>query len=382
MVNPFYYPYHGGTEKHLRQIGKRLAQKGHRITVLCARMKGTEIAEVFEGVRIIRTPARILYKLPPPLPPPYPVMGQFFTDFNKLLEKEKPQIVHIHNRFIFGPSVAKIAKMHGAKVVLTIHNARPNGIDFFTDMFGQFYDNFFGQRLMRNCDGIIGVSKWALETTIPKEYKGKTAVNYNGCDPNLYDPKKACSTHWEKFFGEKGFKGKMILTNVRLIKQKGLEYLIEGMSKVKGGYLVILGRGPMEDSLQALVKKYKAPVYFLTEIISEERLIELYRTAYCFVLSSLYEPCAVALMEAQAMGLPIIATDAGGNPEIVEHGETGIIVPQKSSKAFAEKINYLIKNEKIAKKFSKNARERACKKFTWDIATKKTEEFYKKVLEK
>ncbi len=380
MVNPFYYPYHGGTEKHLRQVSKRLAQKGHKVTVLCAQMKGTRPEEIFEGVWIIRTPATVLYKLPPPLPPPYPLMGQFFSDFNKLLEKEKPQIVHIHNRFILGPSVAKIAKIHGAKVFLTIHNARPNNIDFWTDKFGQFYDNFFGQRLMRNCDGIIGVSKWALETTIPKDYKGKTAVIHNGCDPKLYDPKKYSEKYWEEFFEKKGFKGKMFLTNVRLIKQKGLEYLIEGMSRVKGGYLVILGRGPMENSLRALVKKYNAPVYFLTEIIPEEKLIELYKSAYCFVLSSLYEPCAVALMEAQAMGLPIIATNAGGNPEIVEHGKTGLIIPQKSAKAFTEKINYLIKNEKIAKKFSKNARERSIKEFTWDIATKKTEEFYRKVL--
>lgn len=379
MVNPFYYPYHGGTEKHIRQISKILVKKGHEVTVLCGQQPNTKLEETFEGINIVRVPAKILNWLPHPLPPPYPLMLNFEGKYRELVKKGNFDIVHFHNRFVFGPGVISIAEEQNSKTILTIHNARTKDIDRITDFLGQSYDNNIGWNVMRNCDGIIGVSKWALETTIPKDYKGRTTVIHNGFDPKQYDPDKTDKKYWKEFFEKKGFDGKLLLTNVRLIKQKGLEYLIKGMKGVEGGYLVILGRGPLEKELKEIARKENVPVYFLTKIISEERLKDLYSSAYLFLLSSLYEPCAVALTEAQSMGLPIIATQAGGNLEIVKEGRTGLSVPPRNSKEFTKKINYLMKNENTVKELSKNAKKRSTQ-FTWDVAAKKTEKFYKKIL--
>jgi len=67
MLNPFFYPYAGGTEKHILEVGKRLAKK-HNISVLTARLENTQKKEYVDGIEVIRTDAKILYKLPHPLP--------------------------------------------------------------------------------------------------------------------------------------------------------------------------------------------------------------------------------------------------------------------------------------------------------------------------
>ncbi|MBN2478433.1 glycosyltransferase family 4 protein [Candidatus Micrarchaeota archaeon] len=378
MVNPFFYPYPGGTEKHIREIGKRLAKKGHRIVVLSAQMdKKEQEREIFEGMEVHRTPAKIIHNLPHPLPPPYPIMTRFFQDYKNILEKNKFDFIHIHNRFIFGHRTLNLAKPK-SKTILTIHNARPRNIDPMTDTLGGLYDDVLGKGIMNRMDGIIGVSGWALNSTIPNNYTGKTGVIHNGCDVELYSLENSDSTFWKDYFEMSGDNEgeKMLLTNSRLVKQKGLEHLVDSMQYVKDAYLVVLGRGPLESELKKRAKKLKVPVYFLTKKISEEELINLYSSAYLFVLSSLYEPCAVALMEAQASGKAIVATNAGGNPEIVQEGETGLLANPADAEDLADKINNLINDEKLVRQFGKNARLKAEKYFNWDFAANATENFY------
>jgi len=379
MLNPFYYPYRGGTEKHIREISKLLVKNGHSITILCAKQKGTKENEMFEGVHIVRVSSKIFNWLPHPLPPPYPLMFGFERKYKELL-KEKFDIVHIHNRFVFGPGIVKLAKESGAKVVLTIHNSRTENIDFITDLFGKLYDDLIGKKVIIGCDGVMGVSHWALDRTVPKEYKGIIKAVYNGYDPNEYNENVPRGAYWKEFFKKFGLRGKMILTNARLVRQKGLKYLIKSIVYIRGAYLVILGRGPLENELRALSYKLNVPVYFLTDVLPEDSLSELYSSSYLFVLSSLYEPCGLVLLEAQAMGVPVVATDAGGDIEIFKNGETGFLVPLRNPKAIAEKVNALISNKQLYEKLSSNAKKFALN-FTWEKTYKKVERFYYKLFD-
>ncbi len=376
MVNLFFYPYLGGTEKNILEISKELVKQGHSVTVLTAKLPNTKEKEIFNGINIIRIPSKIFYNLPHPFPPPYPLMHNFLTRYESLLKKEKFDIVHIHNRFCFGKKVFSIAKKQGAKTVLTIHNSRPKNIDFLTDFFGQAYDDFFGKKIMEECDGIIGVSKNALDITIPKNYNGKTKVIYNGCIFEKINPSKK---DWKEFFEKKGLRGKMILANARLVKQKGLSYLIDAMEGINGAYLVIFGRGPFEKKLKKQAKNNNINCYFLTDKLSEEDLFSLYKSAYLFVLSSLYEPFGMVIIEAYSAKVPVIATDSGGPKEIVNN-RTGYVVPIKDHKILAEKINELIINESRRNELSKNAYFYS-KNFLWKKIAKETEDFYKSIIQ-
>ncbi len=368
FLNHFFYPYFAGTEKHILEVGKRLIRK-HQVTVLTSQLKGTMPEENIEGMRVIRLPTTILEWTPHPIPPPIPLI-KGLPETVKCFASEA-DLVHIHNRFIFGPKYGEIVKSSGKKLCLTLHNARPIGIDLVSDLSGQFYDDLFGTRLMRQCDGIIGVSKNALETTIPQDYTGKTTVIYNGVDSKKFSPKK--SSEWKEKINRNK---KIVMTNARLVPQKGVKYLIEAMKKVNAR-LVIFGRGVLKQELEKQAERINADVLFISECISDESLVDLYAAADVFVLPSLFEPCPLVLLEAMACGKAIVATKVGGNLELIKDRKSGLLVPPADSNAIANAVNELLSNEKLAKKLSTAARKSAVEKFTWEKTAKQVEEFYK-----
>lgn len=373
FLNHFFYPYFAGTEKYMLELGKRLAKK-HDVTVLTSQLKGTLSRESINGISVVRLPTTILEWAPHPFPPPIPLISGLPENVEKFAADA--DLVHIHNRFIFGPRYGKIVKSAGKKLCLTIHNARPIGIDPISDIFGQIYDDYFGKRLMQMCNGIIGVSKDALDTTIPKDYKekgGNTAVIYNGVDSKKFSPKKKSNEWKEKISNDK----KIIMTNARLVPQKGVKYLIEAMPRIKNARLVVFGRGVLREELEKRANEVGADVLFINEGISDESLVELYATADVFVLPSLFEPCPLVLLEAMACGKPIVATKIGGNPELIENKKSGLLVSAGNSNEIASAVNELLANEKFAKRLGANARTLAVKRFTWEKTAREVERFYK-----
>jgi glycosyltransferase involved in cell wall biosynthesis len=367
FANPFFHPYYGGTEKVLYQIGRRLARK-HSITVLTARIDGTSEREELEGMEIVRLPSKIFYSAPHPFPPPVP----FISGLPEWLESNASRfdIVHVNNRFVFPPGFGSIAKRRGSKLSLTIHNARPAGIDFLSDLFGALYDDLFAKRLMRLCDGISGVSTSALFDTIPHDYRGVKRTIYNGIDEKQFTPGR--SEVWKEALG---IEGKMILTNARLIQQKGLGYLIEAMKDVDAD-LVVFGRGPLHRLLEAKARLLRARVHFVTQRLEEDELPLLYKSADLFVMPSLYDPCPVALLEGMSSGLPAVVTAVGGQKELIQSGRNGLVVPPRDPGSLSSAINTLLGDRKLAAKFGKENRKRIIENHTWDKIAKEYEKFF------
>ena len=155
-----------------------------------------------------------------------------------------------------------------------------------------------------------------------------------------------------------------IISIARLVPVKGVNYLIKAMKHIKKGTLVIVGDGPERVNLELLSHKLNLTnrVVFAGWIADRSRLRDLLCQANVFVMSSLSEGSPRAILEAMACGLPIVATDVGGIPEIVTDGVNGFLVPSKNEKALAEAINKVlsdidfqrsasIRNKRVAKKF-------------------------------
>jgi glycosyltransferase involved in cell wall biosynthesis len=83
-----------------------------------------------------------------------------------------------------------------------------------------------------------------------------------------------------------------------------------------------------------------------------------------YLNTSLSEGLSIAIIEAMASGLPVIATDVGGNPEVVENGVNGFLVPSRNPQALAERIKYLYQYPEMLNMLAKNSRERAEKLFS------------------
>ncbi len=369
FMNPFFHPYYGGTEKHVLEVGRRLAKK-HEVSVLTARLEGTHELEEYAGMKIVREPTDVYYSAPHPIPPPVPVFKKHNQYLNEALKH--CDLVHMHNRFVYSinDDAAKIKKHH-KKLCLTLHNAKPQNIDPITDFFGSLFDDMVTKKLMTRCDGIIGVSRATLKTTLPEGYDGKTAAIHNGVDEKLFRPVK--SREWKERLG---IRDSMVLTNVRLLQQKGVYYLISAMKHVNAE-LVVFGRGPLKRQLEIHARAIGAKVHFVTERITDEELVSLYAASDCFALPSLYEPCSVALIEAMACGKAVIATDAGGNKELIKHQKGGLIVPARDADALAKGINAVLHNKKLATKFGHFNRKRVLEHFNWDRVARDVERFYK-----
>ncbi len=375
MLNPFFHPYQGGTEKHLLEVSKRLAKK-HEVTVLTARLPETKKFEKIYGVNVVRTPSIILRSLPYPLPPPMALMPQHALDLQRLARRA--DVVHMHNRFVYG--FTEIALLHALDktTCLTLHNARTVGIDPATDLCGQAYDESIGRFVMGSCDGVIGVSQATLDSTLSEKYAGVKRVVYNGVDERLFTPGEATGD-WRKRLGIPRNK-KVVLCVCRLIEQKGVEYLIEAMRKVDAA-LVLLGRGPLEKQLLRYAASHGVAekVFLYTEKVSDQELVDLYRTADVFVLPSLYEPFGMVIVEAMSCGKPVIGTDVGGIPEIIREDTNGFIVPSRNSRALADKINAILQNEEKAARFGLAGRKIVEHEFTWERTARGYEEFYSRV---
>jgi len=367
IANPFFHPYQGGTEKMLFEVGRRLAKK-HSVTVLTARLKGTASRDHLDGINVVRIPSIVFYSAPHPIPPPVPVM----PGVERWLASEASNfdLVHINNRFIFSPQFGSIAAKNRKKLCLTIHNARPQGIDPLSDAFGSLFDDLIGKNLMRRCDGIAGVSDSALYSTIPDDFRGIKTTIYNGVDHWTFAPRR--SGEWKE---KLDIEGKMVLTNVRLIQQKGVPYLVEAMKSIDAD-LVVFGRGPLRPNLERQAKSLGVKAHFVNERLDDRGLASLYNSADCFVMPSLYDPCPLALLEGMGSGLPCVVTDAGGMKELVIHGKSGIVVPAADSRALSGAIKKVLGNRKLATSFGREARHRVLKYFTWEKVAQDYGRFY------
>jgi glycosyltransferase involved in cell wall biosynthesis len=109
-------------------------------------------------------------------------------------------------------------------------------------------------------------------------------------------------------------------------------------------------------------------------------LADLYRRASVFVMPSHYETFGISVIEAMAFGLPVVATNVGGLPEVVEDGVTGILVPPKDSQALGEAIVRLLRDPDLSTRLGRAGRERVRSEFTVDRIVAQTLEVYQSVI--
>jgi len=127
---------------------------------------------------------------------------------------------------------------------------------------------------------------------------------------------------------------------------------------------LIIGDGPERERLETLVKRLglEREVVFTG---FREDAVRILQMADTFVLSSFSEGTSLALLEAMAAGLPCVVTDVGGNPEVVEDGQTGVVVPSEDVVKMAAAFSLLAENQDLACKMGRAARKRFEDHFTF-----------------
>jgi glycosyltransferase involved in cell wall biosynthesis len=153
-----------------------------------------------------------------------------------------------------------------------------------------------------------------------------------------------------------------LLVAVRLLLDQGVDLQLEIAGEDDdggGGYHRVL-----QARLEELGLTGKAR---LLGAISSDEIRKKLQNAHIFVLASWHEPLGVAYMEAMSCGVPVIGTNAGGVPELITHGETGMMVPPKSPEALADAILSLAQNPALATKLSTTGRAHIVKNYRSDL---------------
>ncbi|MHA2284049.1 MAG: glycosyltransferase family 4 protein, partial [Promethearchaeota archaeon] len=225
---------------------------------------------------------------------------------------------------------------------------------------------------------LITVSEW-VKNFISSKHLKNVRVIYNGVDPEKFSPH---NNHSAEFSFLEKIRKPIVLYIGRLLTLKGIDILIKSIKQVVtkyNVYFLLAGTGNINRWKKQLYGVSKENYGFLG-YVDYEKINYLYTKADLFVLPSFTESFPLVILEAMASGVPVIATNVGGIPEIIEDKKDGILIAPNDPAVLSDSIIMLINKHGLRKKISKNAREKVMKHFTARIMAEKTNEFYEEIL--
>ncbi len=302
-----------------------------------------------------------------------------FFELFKLFKKERPDIVHLNSSKI-GFLGALAGRMCGIKkIIFTAH-----GWVFNEDR------NFIEKKffyLLQKSTVLLSHKTIAVSDIVRKQIKvdkKKILVINNGIqDIDLLSKDLARESLLIKIFSKKpdvidkiSNKTIWIGTISELHKNKGLEYIIEAVSKLKENIiLVIIGEGEERKKLEENIVKYGASnkIFILGKI---ENASSFLRAFDLFTLTSITEALPYVLLEAGKARVPVIASDVGGIPEIIENEKTGLLTKPKNVEDIKDKILNIIRTPQKANILATNLNKKINKDFKTENMVKSTFEVF------
>ena len=300
----------------------------------------------------------------------------FFFKLLRLIRREKIDLIHSHEFMmtVYGSISAKLARIPH---VGTIH--------------GKVYypDKQCRVRLLRMaaklCSRLIAVSddlNRFLTTLLGVRY-GKIETLYNGIDLEKYRSVDSREGSRERL----GLQDASIVLGTvgSLFEVKGLPYLLEAIVLLRDKYprlsLLIAGEGNREDSLRTIAGQLKLgdTVKFLG---FRDNIPDILQVVDIYVCSSVSEGLSLSILEAMAMSKPVVATDVGGNPELITDCENGFLVPAKDPVRLADAITELIDSPERRLEFGTRSREIVESRFSPERMVRDYEALYRQVMSK
>lgn len=178
--------------------------------------------------------------------------------------------------------------------------------------------------------------------------------------------------------------GSPIVGNVAaLVPHKGQRHLVEAaamvVKQVADARFVIAGEGELRESLEHQIKTHGLEKHVILAGFRPD-VLSLHKAFDIFVMSSVMEGLGTSILDAMACGKPVIATTAGGMPEIVQDGETGLLVPPRDDRALATAIVRLLKDEPLRRRMGANGLSLANSRFSAERMVAETLSVYETVV--
>ncbi len=368
LLSQFYPPIVGGEERHVRNLAAALAHRGHQVSVATLWYPGASAHELDGEVRVhrIRGTLQRLSSLfaeserrhAPPFPDPELVVA-----LRKVIAQEKPDVVHAHNWLL--ASFLPLKAWSGAGLVVTLHDyglicakknfmhegsvcggprlskCLPCAAAHYGPLKGGVttLSNFASHRLaQRLVDKFIPVSHAVARHTGLAEDGAAFEVIPNFVPDDVGSLSAALDPCLQDLPGE----GYMLFVG-DLMRLKGVDVLLNAYTRLeRAPPLVLIGRMCADTPTEL------PPNVHLFSLWPHSAIMQAWRRCSFGVAPSVGpEACATVVMEAMASGKPVIATDIGGMPDLVDHGETGFLVPPGDANALASAVQLLLDSPEL-----------------------------------
>lgn len=312
-------------------------------------------------------------------------------------------IVHCHTWYAFlaGCLVKQFMEI---PLVITVHSLEPKR-PWKREQIGTGYNvsGWLEKTAMENADGIIAVSQ-GMKSDIMNCYQPdaeKIRVIYNGIDTGQYQ--KTLNPDILVAYGIDPLKPYVLFVG-RLTRQKGIIHLVHALPYINEGVQIVLCAGAPDT--EAIAREMRVEVerarvgapndiIWIPDMVPVEQIIVLYSHATLFVCPSVYEPFGIINLEAMACGTPVVAAAVGGIPEVVVHGQTGILVPfdpvssadpeplrpEQYARDLAAAINELLRAPERRQIMGAESRQRVESHFRWEAIAQQTLEYYEELCE-
>jgi phosphatidylinositol alpha-mannosyltransferase len=367
LVSPYDFAYPGGVCNHISCLEQQFTRLGHEVKIIAPASKAVSTL----GDRLI----------PVGSPRPVPVSGSIAritlspwlsSRIKRVLDRENFDITHLHEPLM--PMLCTtVLRLSNVPNVGTFHAS--GGKPWYS--FGTPMGKLLLKKWVRKLDGKIAVSEPALNY-VSQHFPGDYTIIPNGVDSKHFSPDVPPIEEFND--------GKLnILFIGRLEKRKGLDYLLEAYRQIKpeipDSRLIVVGPGNrLRNRYQKRVARRDLKDVVFIGYASYRDLPRYYRTAdiVCCPATG-RESFGIVLLEAMAVGKPIIATDIQGYNSVLAHGTEGLLVPPKNAAKIAEALTSLMADEPLRRQMGTNGRLKAVN-YDWEQVAQRILDYYLTVL--
>lgn len=359
------------------EVSRRLVQRGHRVVVLAAKAFGAPSYEIVDGVEVYRVPALsmpgIFYFIPS-----FPhLIGRLL----KICEQHDIQIIHFWNYEYLNSALAFLVRKKLANLPFVLTVIGFPGINWrygvkMVDAIGLMYTYTIGKLVFSSVDRVVllgqSLTKYAKSMNVSEQ---KILVCPLGVQVEAFRPTKS-SNDIHKEIGISP--SEVVVTYVgRLEQVKGVTYLLQAAKILRDRFknlrFLIVGDGPLRPKLERISTSQTLFLGWRKDVANLLSISDI------VVFPSLSEGLPIAMLEAFALGKPVVATNVGAVPDLVVNKRTGLLIASRNSLAIEEAITYLLGNPEIAYAMGANGKEFVKKHHNWDFIIDKYEALYNSV---
>ncbi|MBN1326230.1 glycosyltransferase family 4 protein [Candidatus Falkowbacteria bacterium] len=401
MINKFFYRK-GGSEAYMFDLIDLLKKSGHEVVEFSMSDKNNQDSKCkdffIDNIDFSKREGffKDLFKA-----------GHLLYSFEarkklqELINKEKPDIAHLHNfSFQLTPSILAVLKKNNIPIIWTMHDYKlicPNYRLFTKGAVCERckkykYYNCFRYKCIKNetAMSFLAMLEMYLHKILLRSYE---SINLF-ISPSKFlaekvvdwgiDAKKV--KHIYNFINLENFLanaeiGHGLIYFGRLSEEKGLLTLLEAMKELPEINLTIIGDGPQKFEIENRIKEQRLSNVRLLGYKKGQELYNLIKQSRLVVMPSIwYENNPIAILEAFAMGKPVIGADLGGIPELVRDGQTGFIFKNKQNADLIEKIKNNYFNTELIQQMSQNCRQFVVENGQGSVHLKQIEAVYKTLI--